>query len=165
MRVGKKASTWLLAAVAVTGSAGVAASLAGAAGSSTPATTAAAPTATATPTAPAAPSAQPSSVDPAKLAHGPGETLLTGDTAVRVTAAAKAAVPGATIIRVETNWSGSTYEAHMQKADGSYVTVELDASFKVTATDSGFGGGHGAGPGADGSGTSSTTTGTSTAGA
>lgn len=147
----------------MTGSAGVAASLAGAAGSSTPATTAVVPTAT--PTTPAAPSAQSSGVDPAKLSHGPGQTLLTGDTAARVTAAAKAAVPGATIVRVETNSRGSTYEAHMQEADGSSVTVELDAAFKVTATDSGFGGGHGGGPGTDGSGTSSTTTGTSTAGA
>jgi nanoRNase/pAp phosphatase (c-di-AMP/oligoRNAs hydrolase) len=163
MKIGKRAGTWMLAAVALTGSAGAAASLAGAADSSSAAaTTAAAPTTT----APAATTAQPSAVDPAKVAHGPGETLLTGDTAARVTAAAKAAVPGATIIRVETNSSGSTYEAHMQKADGSYVTVEVDSSFKVTATDAGFGGGgHGGAPGADGSGTSSTTTGTSTTGA
>ena len=78
--------------------------------------------------------------DPATVKHGPGETLLTGTTASQVTAAAKAAVPGATIIRVETDSDGAAYEAHMQKADGSYVTAKLDKSFKVTSTDAGFGG-------------------------
>ena len=79
-------------------------------------------------------------VDPATMAHGPGETLLTGTTAAKVTAAAKAAVPGATIIRVETDAQGAAYEAHMRKADGSYVTVKLDKSFNVTSTVDGFGG-------------------------
>jgi hypothetical protein len=78
-------------------------------------------------------------VDPARVAHGPGETLLTGTTASRVTAEAKAAVPGGTIIRVETDSDGAAYEAHMRKADGSYVTVKLDSSFKVTSTIDGFG--------------------------
>ena len=82
--------------------------------------------------------------DPATVAHGPGETLLTGIDLAKATAAAKAAVPGATIIRVETDSGGATYEAHMTKADGSAVTVKLDASFNVTATLPGFGGG---GPG------------------
>jgi hypothetical protein len=82
-----------------------------------------------------------SAVDPARVGHGPGETLLTGTAASRVTAAAKAAVPGGTIIRVETDSDGAAYEAHMRKADGSYVTVKLDSSFKVTNTISGFGGG------------------------
>jgi len=79
-------------------------------------------------------------VDPAAMAHGPGETLLTGTTAAKVTAAAKAAVPRATIIRVETDAQGAAYEAHMKKADGSYVTVKLDKSFNVTSTVDGFGG-------------------------
>jgi hypothetical protein len=78
--------------------------------------------------------------DPATVNHGPGETLLTGTTASQVTAAAKAAVPGATIIRVETDSDGAAYEAHMKKADGSFVTVKLDKSFKVTSTVAGFGG-------------------------
>ena len=82
--------------------------------------------------------------DPATGAHGPGETLLTGTDLAKAAAAAKAAVPGATIIRVETDSGGATYEAHMTKADGSTVTVKLDASFNVTATQSGFGAG---GPG------------------
>ena len=83
--------------------------------------------------------------NPATMKHGPGETLLTGDAAANVTAAAEKAVPGATIIRVETDSDGDAYEAHMQKADGSFVTVRLDKDFKVTGTETGFGG---PGPGA-----------------
>jgi glutamate 5-kinase len=83
--------------------------------------------------------------DPAKVAHGPGETLLTGTTAAKVKAAALAAVPGGTVIRVETDSEGSPYEAHIRKADGTYVTVKVDSSFKVTSTIGGFGmGPHGA---------------------
>ena len=78
--------------------------------------------------------------DPAKLGHGPGETLLTGSTATKVRAAALAAVPGATVIRVETDSAGSPYEAHLRKADGSEVTVKVSSSFTATATQSGFGG-------------------------
>ncbi|HEY0387929.1 MAG TPA: hypothetical protein VGC71_05790 [Gaiellales bacterium] len=91
---------------------------------------------------------RPPMVDPAQLAHGPGETLLTGTTASRVTAAALKAVPGATVIRVETDSSGAAYEAHLRKADGSYVTAEMDSSFAVRATEAGFGGGLGGPPGA-----------------
>ena len=79
--------------------------------------------------------------DPAKLSHGPGETLLTGDAATKARKAAQAAVPGATVIRVETDAQGGAYEAHMVKADGSYVTVELSRSFEVTGTETGFGAG------------------------
>ena len=82
-------------------------------------------------------------MNPATMTHGPGETLLTGTVAAKVTAAAKAAEPGATIIRVETDSGGAAYEAHMQKSDGSYVTVKFDKDFKVVATLSGFGGGPG----------------------
>jgi hypothetical protein len=77
--------------------------------------------------------------DPATVDHGPGETLLTGTTAEKVKAAALAAVPGGTVIRVETDSAGSPYEAHVKKSDGTEVTVKLDASFKVTATEDGFG--------------------------
>jgi hypothetical protein len=34
---------------------------------------------------------------------------------------------------------GGAYEAHMQKADGSYVTVQFDKNLKVTGTVDGFG--------------------------
>ena len=77
--------------------------------------------------------------NPATLTHGPGETLLTGTALANATAAAEAAEPGATIIRVETDSGGATYEAHMTKADGSIVTVKMDATFKVTSIESGFG--------------------------
>ena len=66
---------------------------------------------------------------------GAGETALTGDTAASVTAAAQAAIPDGTIIRVETDNDGSPYEAHVTKADGTQVVVKVDASFAVTATE------------------------------
>ncbi|MET1064130.1 MAG: hypothetical protein ABWX85_04105 [Arthrobacter sp.] len=70
-------------------------------------------------------------------ANGITEQLLTGDTAARVEAAAKAANPGATIVRVETDAEGAAYEAHIRKADGTSATVKLDASFNVTGTEAG----------------------------
>ena len=76
--------------------------------------------------------------NPATMSHGPGETLLTGSTASRAKAAALAAVPGAKVIRVETDSAGAAYEAHLQKSDGSYVTVKLDKGFHVTATQPGL---------------------------
>lgn len=80
--------------------------------------------------------------DPAAMAHGPNETLLTGTNQQKADAAATAAEPGATIVRAETDSSGvGTYEVHMKKANGSYVTVYLDSNFKVTSTAAGFGGG------------------------
>jgi len=79
--------------------------------------------------------------DPTKGGHtanGITEALLTGDTATKVKAAALAAVPGGTIQRVENDAEGSTYEAHMTKADGSEVTVKVDANFKVTSVEAGM---------------------------
>ena len=96
---------------------------------------------TATTTAPQIPNgAPPGNFDPTKGGHtanGITETLLTGDTATKVRVAATAAVPGATIERVETDAEGSPYEAHMTKGDGSEVTVKVDANFKVTSVESG----------------------------
>ena len=80
-------------------------------------------------------------LNPATMAHGPGETLLTGTALGKADDAARLAVPGATIIRAETDSSGaSMYEVHMKKSDGSYVTVELNSSFQVVKTVAGFGG-------------------------
>ena len=112
------------------------AGIAGAASSGTSSST----TPSAASTAPAAPSG---AQDPAKLGHGPGETLLTGATAAKVTAVAKAAVSGATVIRVETDSAGSPYEAHLRKADGSEITLKISKDFKVTKTEQGFGAGPG----------------------
>lgn len=97
----------------------------------------------------ATPSVAPSgsaAVDPTTMKHGPGETLLTDGTADKVRAAALDAVPGGSIIRVETDSDGSAYEAHVEKADGSIVTVKLDKDFNVTDIETGFGGGPGAPP-------------------
>lgn len=77
--------------------------------------------------------------DPAKLGHGPRETLLTGATLASAVTSANAAVPGATVVRAETDAQGATYEVHMKKADGSFVTVKENASYVVTSTQSGFG--------------------------
>ena len=79
--------------------------------------------------------------DPSKGGHvgqnGVTETLLTGDTAEKVKAAALAAVPGGTIERVETDAESSPYEAHMTKADGSHVTVKVDSNYSVITVENG----------------------------
>jgi len=88
------------------------------------------------------------------MPNGPGETLLTGDDAAKAKAAALTAVPGATVIRVETDSGDAEYEAHLKRADGTMVTVLMDADFTVTGTEAGFGGGPGGhgGPGMRGPG-------------
>ncbi|MEN3282364.1 MAG: hypothetical protein V7607_3504 [Solirubrobacteraceae bacterium] len=82
--------------------------------------------------------APPAQRDPSRGGHqanGKTEVLLTGDTATKVEAAAKAKVPGGTIERVETDVdTGSPYEAHVRKADGSEVIVYVDKAFNVTGT-------------------------------
>jgi hypothetical protein len=78
--------------------------------------------------------------------HGPGETLLTGSAASKARSAALAAVPGATVLRVETDSGPAAYEAHLRKADGTLVTVKLDSSFHVTAVQTGMGAGPGGPP-------------------
>ncbi len=71
-------------------------------------------------------------------ANGITEELLTGDTATKVTDAAKAAVADATVDRVETDAEGATYEAHMTKSDGSKVTVKVNADFSVASVEDGM---------------------------
>ncbi len=77
--------------------------------------------------------------DPARLSHGPGETVLTDGTADKVKQAALDKVSGATVLRVETDSEGSPYEAHLRKSDGSEVTVKVNKQFEVTAVENGFG--------------------------
>lgn len=67
------------------------------------------------------------------------EKLLTGTLAAQAKAAALKAVPGATVIRVETDADGAVYEAHLKKPDGSLVTVKFDKNFAVTAIQAGMG--------------------------
>jgi uncharacterized membrane protein YkoI len=66
--------------------------------------------------------------------NGQRETPLSGDTATKVTDAAKAKVSGGTIERVETDADhGSPYEAHVRKADGTELEVLVNKDFQVTA--------------------------------
>jgi len=75
------------------------------------------------------------------------ETPLTGDSLSKVTAAAKAKVPGGTIVRVEADADGnSAYEAHMVKADGTPVTVYVNKQFDVVSVESGMPGPPGRAP-------------------
>ena len=68
----------------------------------------------------------------------PDETLLTGDAAAKVRAAALSKVSGGTIERVETDADGNAaYEAHMTRSDGSRVTVYVNKSFEVVGTEAG----------------------------
>jgi hypothetical protein len=123
-----RARTWLLSGALAVGLAAGGAGIAGAASSDSSSTTSSAST----------------PGDPSTVTNGPGETLLTGTEAERVTAAALAAVPDGTILRVETDSAGSPYEAHVKKADGTVVTVKVGSDFSVTGTEDGFGAG---GPG------------------
>jgi len=65
--------------------------------------------------------------------YGHHETQLTGTTADKVRQAALAKVPGATVLRLENDGRRSAYEAHLRKSDGSFVVVQVDKDFKVTA--------------------------------
>lgn len=140
-----KVRSWLVTAALVggtaVGAAGIASAATGTKGDHRPKAPATAPQQDSRPAPPLAPKDRPSQgMDPAKLANGPGETLLTGSEAQQVTDAALAAVPGATVIRVETDSdAGGKYEAHLTKSDGTQVTVKLDAAFAVTSTEQGFG--------------------------
>jgi hypothetical protein len=74
--------------------------------------------------------------DPSKGGHtvnGRTEKLLSGDVAAKVKAAALAKVSG-TVERVETNVDSSApYEAHIRKADGTEVEVQVDSDYTVAA--------------------------------
>ena len=79
--------------------------------------------------------------DPSKGRHqanGITETVLTGDDATKVTDAALAAVPGATVIRVETDAEGAAFEAHITTADGTHQTVKLNADYSVASIEDGM---------------------------
>ena len=135
--------TGTLAAGSLLGAAGIASAASGTSTTDTSTVATSGTSGTGTP-APGATGSAPTgaAANPATLSHGPGETLLTGTQLAEATAAATAAVPGATVIRAETNSSGDyPYEVHMAKSDGTDVTVELDSNLKVITTISGFGAG------------------------
>ena len=66
--------------------------------------------------------------------NGQREQALDATTAAKVKKAAEDKVSGGTVERVETDVdTGSPYEAHMRKSDGSEVVVYVDKSFTVTS--------------------------------
>jgi hypothetical protein len=69
----------------------------------------------------------------------PDEKAVSSTIAARLKAAALKAVPGGTVLRVETDAGDAVYEAHMKKADGSFVTVKFDKAYAVTAVEDGMG--------------------------
>ena len=83
-----------------------------------------------------APNQERSDHDHARGGHtvnGKTEKLLSGDVESKVRAAALAKAPG-TVERVETNVdSGAPYEAHITKADGTQVEVQVNSDFTVAA--------------------------------
>jgi hypothetical protein len=124
----------LLLAGGIAGGALAATSSASAAGTSTPSTpSAAAP----------GPRGRADTATPVRA----GEKAQTGTVLATLKAAALKAVPGGTVYRVETDADGAAYEAHMTKADGTYVTVKFNKSFAVTAVQAGMGSGGPGGPG------------------
>ena len=135
MNMKKAAVGAMLAASTLTGGAIGAAFLSGGAASAQTSTDS---STSSSPDAATAPAARDPKVG-GHMANGITEALLTGDTAASVTSAAQAAVPDGTVDRVENDAEGAVYEAHMTKADGSHVTVKLDASFNVTGIETGHG--------------------------
>jgi hypothetical protein len=119
-----------------------AAGIASAASSSTTSTTAGSSAASAPSGVPTGAAPTGAACNPATMTHRPGGTSLTGTDLQKAGAAARGAVPGASIIRAETNPSGAyPYQVQLKKADGSYVTVELNSKFQAVKTISGFGAG------------------------
>ena len=131
-----------IAGTALVGGA-IGASLIGTAGAqtttTTPSTSSSTPSTSSNGTADPDPARTPDWSKGGHQANGITETNLSGDDLTKATAAAEAAVPGATAERAETDAEGAAYEVHMTKADGSVVTVKLDASFNVTSTIDGMG--------------------------
>jgi uncharacterized membrane protein YkoI len=87
-------------------------------------------------TSPSSSSAAAAPHDPSRGGHtvgGKTEKPLTGDVESKVRAAALATVKG-TVERVETNVDSSApYEAHIVKADGTEVEVQVDSDYSVAA--------------------------------
>ena len=126
----KGAATAAIVAGLAVGSYGIANAASSGSGSSSSAATTTTPTQTAPPQG-APPGGQPWG------GQRSDETLLTGDAAAKVRDAARSEVSGGTIVRIETDADGNAkYEAHMTKADGTPVTVYVDASFDVVSVES-----------------------------
>lgn len=74
----------------------------------------------------------------------PDEKPVSSAIEAKLKAAALKAVPGGTVLKVETDSGDAVYEVHMKKSDGSFVTVKFDKNSAVTAVEDGMGKG---GPG------------------
>ena len=79
--------------------------------------------------------------DPSRT--NPDEKPVSSAIEAKLRAAALKAVPGGTVLRIETDSGDAVYEAHMKKSDGSFVTVKFDTSYAVTAVEDGMGKGDG----------------------
>ncbi len=79
-------------------------------------------------------SSSPAATEAGHRAHHGTRTPLTGEVAAKVTAAALAANPAATVKHVAGNTTKGTYVAQILNSDGTRATVHLDASFAVTST-------------------------------
>jgi uncharacterized membrane protein YkoI len=89
----------------------------------------------------ATPSASSSAPAQRHTVNGKTEQALTGTLEAKVRAAALAKVRG-TVERVETNVDSSApYEAHIKKADGTEVEVQVNQDFTVAAVNA-MGGRH-----------------------
>ena len=69
----------------------------------------------------------------------PDEQAVSGSTLTTLKAKALEAVPGGTVVRVETDAGDGAYEAHMTKADGTVVTVKFDKNLSVIEVQDGMG--------------------------
>ena len=67
------------------------------------------------------------------------EEAVTGADEAALRKAALEAVPGGTVYRIETDAGDGAYEAHMEKADGTEVTVKFDKDLKVIEVQDGMG--------------------------
>jgi hypothetical protein len=105
-------------------------------------------TTTTTPATPTTPTTGTACKGPMARGGTPGfaGTALTGTDMASATAAAEAAVPGATVQRAMTGPPGVAYVVIMKRSDGSYVRVNLDAGFQVTSTADGLWAGPPPGP-------------------
>jgi hypothetical protein len=71
--------------------------------------------------------------------RNPDEQSVSAGVEAKLKAAALKAVPGGTVVRIETDSGPAAYEAHMKRSDGSLVTVKFDKSLAVAGVEDGMG--------------------------